>query len=100
MIADMKPGEKTALLFGPYQLPVLKVGSRASCLYRDAEVVIYGWTGAPISWPLCYLAGTRAVARGILVNEELVRAIKHESGLAIQHWWDVSRGTVRRWRRA
>ncbi len=63
--------EKTALLFGPYNTPALKVGDRSLCLYRDAEVVIYDWTIAPMSWALCYHAGTRAFGKGILVEEEL-----------------------------
>jgi hypothetical protein len=34
------------------------------------------------------------------VNEELARAIRHESAAAIRHWWGVSVGVVWRWRRA
>jgi hypothetical protein len=92
--------EKTALLFGPYRAPRLKVGSRVSCRFRDAEVVVYGFSAAPIPWPLCYRAGTRAFGKGLLVEERLARAIQQESVAALCHWWGVSRATVRKWRAA
>jgi len=92
--------KKTALLFGPYKAPPLKVGELTSCLFRDVEVVVYGWSAAPISWPLCYHARTRAFGKGILVDEELARAIQHESAMAVAHWWGVSQATVRKWRGA
>ena len=92
--------EKTILLFGPYKAPALKVGDRSWCLFRNAEVVIYDWTIGPISWPLCYHAETRAFGKGILVEDELARAIRHESAAALGHWWGVCGATVRKWRRA
>jgi hypothetical protein len=36
----------------------------------------------------------------LLVNEELARAIRHESAAAIHFWWGVSVGVVWRWRKA
>jgi hypothetical protein len=30
----------------------------------------------------------------------LARAVRHESVVAIQHWWGVCNGVVHRWRRA
>lgn len=92
--------EKTALLFGPYKTPAPKVGDRAICLYRDVEVVIYDWTMGPLPWPLCYHAGTRALGKGILVEEELARVIRSESAGALIRWWGVSSATVTTWRRA
>jgi hypothetical protein len=35
-----------------------------------------------------------------MVNEKLARAIRHESAAAIRHWWGVSVGVVRHWRKA
>jgi hypothetical protein len=87
------------LLHGPYTPPALKVGERAMCLYRDAEVVVYGWSAARISWPLCYHVGTRAFGKGLLVDEELARSVGLESAVAVGHWWGVSRATVRKWRK-
>src|SRR5262249_46406170 len=91
--------KKLELLHGPYLPPALHRGDRATCQYRDAEVVISSWSDAPISWPRCCLAGSRGGA-GLLVTEELVRAIRRESSLAIQYWWGVKAVTVWRWRRA
>src|SRR5262249_42877921 len=87
------------LLYGPYTPPALKVGDRVMCLYRDTEVVIYDWSMAPIPWPLCYHFGTRAFGKGLLVDEELARAVRLEAALAVGHWRGVSRATVMKWRR-
>ena len=92
---------KVKLLFGPYKPPPLKRGDRAYCLFRGAPVVVTGCTDAPIPWPLCHLAGyRRPCGRGILVDDELARAICHESVTAVKYWWGVSRNTARRWRGA
>jgi hypothetical protein len=89
---------KTSLLIGPYRPPTLKVGDRSLCLYRNAEVIVYDRSLAPLPWPLCYEAGMRGAGKGILVDEELARAIQHESALAIQYWWGVCQATVCKWR--
>ena len=41
------------LLHGPYTPPPLRRGDKAICLFRDAEVIVTGWSDAPISWPRC-----------------------------------------------
>jgi hypothetical protein len=43
--------DRLKLLHGPYRAPRLRVGDRATCLFRDCLVVVTGWTDAPISWP-------------------------------------------------
>jgi hypothetical protein len=95
----MTDEDRTRLLYGPYTPPALKVGDRAMCLYRDREVVIYDWSLSPISWPLCYPVGTRAAGKGLLVDEELARAVRLESAVAIRYWWGVSESTVMKWRK-
>ncbi len=90
--------DKTALLFGPYKPPAVKVRDRAWCLFRNREVTVYDWSIGPIPWPLCYFAGTRAAGKGFLVEDELARAIHHESALAVAHWWGTCYGTVIKWR--
>jgi hypothetical protein len=72
-------------LFGPYEPPALRQGDRAHCLYRDADVVVTGWSDGRISWPRCRALGHRG-GSGLLVEEELARAIMHESG-ALLYWW-------------
>ena len=53
-----------------------------------------------IPWPRCRLPGGRGGGSGLLVDEELARAVRCESALAIRHWWGVAEGTVWRWRQA
>jgi hypothetical protein len=74
----MTDEDHVRLLYGPYTPPALKVGDKVMCLYRDAEVVIYHWSIARIPWPLCYHAETRAFGKGLLVDEELARAVRLE----------------------
>ena len=38
---------------GPYHPPALRRGDRATCLLRDGDVVIAGWSDARIPWPRC-----------------------------------------------
>jgi hypothetical protein len=81
--------EKVKLLHGPYRTPRLRRGDRTSCLYRDKDVTITGLSAGHIPWPLCKPAG-RAYP-GLLVEEELARAIRCESVLALRYWWGVVR---------
>lgn len=74
--------------------------ARATCLYRGGEVIVTAWSDAPISWPRCRREGTRGGGSGLLVDDELLRAIRTESSLALQYWWGVNGATVWRWRQA
>jgi hypothetical protein len=87
------------LLFGPYQLPALAVGARTHCLVRDALVVVTSWSDARFSWPFCRTVGQRGGSAGLLVEDELARAIKSESALALMYWWGVTKWTVWNWRK-
>jgi hypothetical protein len=92
--------EQVKLLFGPYTLPAFKRGARTNCLYRDCLVIVTTWSDALISWPRCYVPGKSGGRQGLLVDEELARAIRCESAAAVCYWWGVAQNTVVRWRRA
>ncbi len=79
------------LLHGPYQPPRLQVGKRALCHLRDALVVITSRTDAPISWPRCRALGHHG-GSGLLLDGDLIRAVRCESAQAIKAWWGVTDG--------
>jgi hypothetical protein len=91
--------ENAKLLFGPYEPPPLGKGGRTHCLYRDALVVVTNWSNGRISWPRCRALGHRG-GSGLLVEEELARAITHESAAALMYWFGVANSTVTHWRHA
>src|SRR5207244_7991693 len=93
----LTPGEGSC--WAPYRPLAFRRGDRTSCLYRDAAVVITGWTGARVEWPRCRPLESGG-GSGVLVEEELLRAIHTESSLALQYWFGVSEYTVWRWRKA
>src|SRR5262245_27377772 len=75
---------KPRLLAGPHTPPPLRRGDRATCRYRDADVVITSWTSAPIPWPRCCRPGTHGGGSGLLVTEELGRAVRTEPAIAAE----------------
>jgi hypothetical protein len=95
-----QPLDSHQLHHGPYNPPALRCGDRATCLYRDGDVVITGWSDGRISWPQCRRLGARGGGLGLLVDEELERAVRLESSLAVQYWWGVTESTVWMWRQA
>jgi hypothetical protein len=44
--------------------------------------------------------GSCGAGHGLLIEDELARAIQHESAAAVVYWWGVSRSAVRHWRKA
>jgi hypothetical protein len=95
-VVTVRPGEPSSH-DGP---PPLRKGDRATCLFRGADVIVTSWTDAPLPWPRCRALGTRGGGSGLLVTEELVRAVRTESSAAVQHRPGVSEETVWRWRKA
>jgi hypothetical protein len=90
--------DRVKLLFGPYQAPPLRRGDRATCLLRDGTVVITSWTDARIPWPRCRALDGTGGGSGLLLDEELARAVRHESAAAVMYRWGASPGAVQRWR--
>jgi hypothetical protein len=62
-------------------------------------VVITSWSDGRISWPRCRTLGHRG-GSGLLVDEELARAVRSESAAALMYWWGVSCNAVWSWRKA
>lgn len=84
------------LVAGPYPLPSIKPGDKAQCRVAG-EVVCGGLVDCRIGpWPRRRKTGKPS----LIVCGSLVRALKHESELAIVHWWGASVVTVWKWRRA
>jgi hypothetical protein len=93
--------DRGKLLFGPYQAPALRRGDRAFCLLRDCDVVVTSWSAGRIPWPRCRpVDGYRGGGWGLLLDDELARAVRHESAAAVMYWWGVSPGAVQGWQRA
>lgn len=90
----MKLSER--LRFGPYRMRKKAVGDSVRCLYRQRKVVVTAISDAPIPWPR---TGNGA-ASGLIVCDDLERAITKESQAAVMHHWGVSDQTVTNWRRA
>jgi hypothetical protein len=93
----MREPDRVKVLHGPYRPPRLRKGDRAICLLRDCDVVVTGWTDARIPWPRCRALDGPGRGSGILLDEELARAVRHESAAAVCYWWGISEGVV--WRR-
>jgi hypothetical protein len=92
--------DRVRLLHGPYQPPALRRGERAFCLFKDCDVIVTSWTDARISWLKCRPVDARLGRPTWFVDEELVRAIRHESAAAIKFWWNVNTRVVWERRRA
>ncbi|HEX4589318.1 MAG TPA: hypothetical protein VH120_05280 [Gemmataceae bacterium] len=92
--------DPTRLRYGPYRPPRLKQGERADCLFRGPDVVVTGRTAARISWPLCRSLGNCGGGTGLLMTQELRRAVVSETAAAIKFWFGVGTKAVWQWRRA
>ena len=95
----MKDSDRFKLYFGPYDTPRFRYGQRVWCHYRG-WVKIVGLTDGKIQWPIRRPIKSNPGRDSMVIYHGLKRAIEKESNQGVAHWWGVSRGTVRRWRRA
>jgi hypothetical protein len=94
--SPMIDSERFKLLYGPYKMPICKLGEKLLCEYRDKELSVKGITDGLIQWPSAF----RGKVLSPIVCGDLVRAIRTESEMAVAHHWGVCKETVRQWRRA
>lgn len=95
----MRAQDRLRFLFGPYRPPALRRGDITYCCFRDSQVIITGWSNGLIQWPRCRALGSRG-GSGLLVDETLAFVVRHESAVAIKHWFGVSTKAVWNWRTA
>src|SRR5262245_7379723 len=93
----MTDADRFRLLFGQYRTPRVKLGTVLSCEYRNDDVIVVGYSDAPIPWPVGRRRGKGA--RGLVVFGALAEAVRRESAQAVAGHWGVSTLTVWQWRR-
>ena len=79
---------------GPYYPPAVQIGDMVECA-RFGVVRVIAWSEGPLPWPLCSTGGTRS----LILFEDLERAVRAESRLAVALAWGVSKPTITEWRR-
>lgn len=96
MNANLPTLSPPELMGGPYKTPACREGGWVMDEVHGL-VQVNGFSEGRLSWPTRKrpLGGPRALA----LTEELVRAIRLESAVAVSYWWGISTNTVRKFRR-
>jgi len=84
------------LIGGPYRAPRINRGDVLHCEARGEDVIVGGFTDAPIPWPRVKKTGKPS----LIVCGNLVDALHLESEQAISHHWGVGTVTIWKWRQA
>src|SRR5262249_53558701 len=85
-------------LLGRYHTPRVRIGTVLSCEARDCDVVVVGYSGGRIPWPIGRRKGSGSL--GLIVFGGLAKAVRRESAQAVGHWWGTGRSSVWRWRKS
>jgi transcriptional regulator with XRE-family HTH domain len=85
------------LLYGSYQTPSCKIGSKLFCARWQKRVKVVGFTDAPIPWP--YGQGARGGNHSLILSGDLIKAVKRESETAVALNFGTSIHTVFRFRK-
>src|SRR4051812_25085993 len=80
--------------FGPYRAPRFRIGATVFDEIRG-NVEIVGISTGRIPWPI----GKTKRAKQLVIFRDLATATRHESAVAICHWWGVTGQTVSKWRK-
>src|ERR1700728_2049420 len=91
----MLKGVRFKLHFGPYRAPRFKYGAVVEDALRG-KVKIVGLTAGRIPWPI----GQTGRSKAPVLFKGLAKAVRKESGVAVCHWWGVSRWRINGWRKA
>jgi hypothetical protein len=96
----MEPQPIIPVLYHVYKPPALQPRQRVWCYVCDCLAVVTDWSDAPIIWPRGRALHRKSGVPGVIVEDELARAVKQESANAIAYWWGVSMFSVIKWRKA
>ena len=89
--------ERFRFYFGPYCAPRVQIGDRLECEIRG-ELVVGRWSGGPITWPQA--KNPKGGGWMLIVCDDLARAVRQESNIAVAHHFGGNVKIVAQWRKA
>lgn len=95
--SSLMAGGKPPLVKGPYTSPSLRIGDTVTCAIRGS-VEVKGWHDkGSIAIPR---GGSIGIRCGLVVCDDLLKALYVETSRAICFYWNIAEPTVARWRMA